>query len=218
MAPTARAVSNAATMASIPTSSWARTTVARASSGPWTVMLAGRECGVGAGHHDDRVLAGVADADQRPTGRPVATRDAPRRRCLVDEHVAHELGGGVASDAFRRTRPTAPARAAATAWLSPLPPGASKKSVPSTVSPGPGKRGARADQIDIGAADDGDEAHGAILARSSWPRSGDQRMMVEQGRDVELVERRQVRPGRPGVGTGCTDRGGRTWRPRGSRS
>ena len=38
-------------------------------------------------------------------------------------------------------RTSAPSRAAATAWLAPLPPGVKRAAEPSAVAPGPGSRG-----------------------------------------------------------------------------
>jgi len=38
-------------------------------------------------------------------------------------------------------RTSAPSRAAATAWLAPLPPGVNRAAEPTTVAPGPGSRG-----------------------------------------------------------------------------
>ena len=42
-------------------------------------------------------------------------------------------------------RTDAPSRAAASAWFAPLPPGCSRASAPSTVSPGPASRGTLTD-------------------------------------------------------------------------
>ena len=99
--------------------------------------------GVGAGHDDDRVLAVVIDGDHGPARRSIA-----RGRSTASMPAAASWSRRNRPASSRPRAPTkvvaAPARAAATAWLRPLPPACSAKSVPRTVSPGAGRRGVEA--------------------------------------------------------------------------
>ncbi len=80
----------------------------------------------------------------RPSTTMCATPDTPGTVRSPVTSMSFSLRSA-RSSAPKRSSPTAPrkatrapARAAATAWLAPLPPGTWRKSVPVTVSPPPG--------------------------------------------------------------------------------
>ena len=115
----------------------------------------------------DAVLAALVDQDQRDAGRP--------RRAAVTSPATSTPSASSAARAARPnasspTAPTkdvgAPSRAAATAWLPPLPPWCCANRPPMTVSPGPGSRSVGDDEVDVDRADDDDPtAHGRVRSR-----------------------------------------------------
>ena len=134
-APTARARAKASATTSIGISNCASTTRAAGQGG-------GQQRGVGAGNHDDRVLAGGIDGDQRSARRRPTSRCTAPGRCPRRRRRPRAVRRRRRRRAPSRTCTAPPARRAATTWLSPLPPGYSWYSVPSSVSPGSGWRGA----------------------------------------------------------------------------
>ena len=100
--------------------------------------LDGVECRVRAAGHGDGVLAGLVDHDQRDPGRLARERHKPGD---IDA-FGLERGRAPVPNASSPTAPTKssrrPSRAAATAWLPPLPPWCCANRPPMTVSPGPG--------------------------------------------------------------------------------
>ena len=99
---------------------------------------------IGARYHHDRIGTARIDGDQRGAGRTIGR--LRRHRCGRHRAAARQPG----RDRTDRspTQPAiatrAPSRAAATAWLAPLPPAAVKKSVPNIVCPVRGRCSQRA--------------------------------------------------------------------------
>ena len=86
--------------------------------------------------------SGVRSTSARPVGA-----EAVARTLLTSTCSARSAASCARPSSSSPTRPTiatvAPQRAAATAWLAPLPPGSSSSDAPPTVSPGPGRRSTR---------------------------------------------------------------------------
>ena len=101
-------------------------------------MTAGRP-----GHHDDRVVAArLVDIDERRAGRCLRGLGDTRRIPSVSQVLI--ASSPKASLPIREMKVTpAPARAAATAWFDPLPPGPIANPEPAIVSPIAGRLPAR---------------------------------------------------------------------------
>ena len=86
-------------------------------------------------------LSPSGDLDQRHAGRrPVDFAHARAVDVVVGQEAAQAVGEGIVADrADHRGRRT-PSRAAAMAWLRPLPPGRNETLAPSSVSPARGRR------------------------------------------------------------------------------
>ncbi len=157
--PWRRAASAPAATASSGSSSWS----SRAPGRRDALLVRGRQVphrGVGAGDDDDRVAPLVVDDDMRGARRAVL--GAQQRGVHAGRLQAGPQPGAEvvrADRADHRDRPRR-ARAAATAWLAPLPPGTVRNSRPRDGLTEPGSPAGIGDEIHVGAAEHGDAGGG----------------------------------------------------------
>ena len=140
----------------------------RASAEAIEALVAGGEVvdgAVGAGDDDDRVAALVVHDDVRGAGRGLDGAQMVGVDAGVFEGGAESGAEGVVADRADHRDASAPARAAAIAWLAPLPPGIVRNSRPVTVSPRCGAFVDVGDEVHVRAAEHGDVGHGRGL---SW--------------------------------------------------